>query len=107
MLIFNLTINHLWGRVLSKFQEARSIPYADDGYIKAKTSVSLQVLTDLKTVFKEDTDLELKTSKTSILHKGVSDQVAFDVTQTIIQTTPVLDHPSNDVLVRKTEEGEM
>ena len=69
--------------------------------------MSLQVLTDLKTVFKEDTDLELKTSKTSILHKGVSDQVAFDVTQTIIQTTPVLDHPSNDVLVRKTEEGEM
>ena len=35
MLIFNLTIHHLWGRVLAKFPEARAIAYADDGYIKA------------------------------------------------------------------------
>jgi hypothetical protein len=41
MLIFNLTIHHLWGRVLAKFQEARAIAYADDGYIKAKLSVAL------------------------------------------------------------------
>jgi hypothetical protein len=41
MLIFNLTIHHLWGRVLAKFQEARSITYADDGYSKAKLSVTL------------------------------------------------------------------
>ena len=32
MLIFNLTIHHLWGRVLAKFQEARAVAYADDGY---------------------------------------------------------------------------
>ncbi len=37
MLTFNLTIHHLWGRVLAKFQsqtiaEARTIAYADDGY---------------------------------------------------------------------------
>ncbi len=30
MLIFNLTIHHLWGRVLTKFQEARAVTYADD-----------------------------------------------------------------------------
>ena len=42
MLIFNLTIHHLWGRVLAKFQEARAVAYADDGYIKAKLSVALQ-----------------------------------------------------------------
>jgi hypothetical protein len=36
MLIFNLTIHHLWGRVLAKFQEARAIAYADDGYNKVK-----------------------------------------------------------------------
>ena len=51
MLIFNLTIHHLWGRVLAKFQEARAIAYADDGYIKAKLSIDLQVLTELKVVF--------------------------------------------------------
>ena len=36
MLIFNLTIHHLWGRVLEKFQEARAVADADDGYIKGK-----------------------------------------------------------------------
>jgi hypothetical protein len=41
MLIFNLTMHHLWGRVLGKFQEARAIAYADDGYIKGRTSVAL------------------------------------------------------------------
>jgi len=44
MLIFNLTIHHLWGRVLAKFPEARAIAYADDGYIKAKLSIARQML---------------------------------------------------------------
>jgi hypothetical protein len=57
MLVFNLTIHHVWGRVLSKFPGARVVPYADDGYIKVKLSVSLQVLTELKRIFKEDADL--------------------------------------------------
>ena len=48
MLIFNLTIHHLWGRVLSKFSGARAVAYADDGYMKAKLSVALQVLAELK-----------------------------------------------------------
>jgi hypothetical protein len=48
MLVFNLTIHHLWGRVLSKFPGARAVAYADDGYIKAKLSVALQVLAELK-----------------------------------------------------------
>ncbi len=70
MLIFNLTIHHLWGRVLARFQEARAIAYADDGCIKAKMSVALQVLAELKAVFKEVAGLELNVSKTSILPKG-------------------------------------
>jgi hypothetical protein len=100
MLIFNLTIHHLWGRVLAKFQEARAATYADDGYIKTKLSVSLQVLTELKTVFKTDTGLELNVSKTSILpSKGVTAQAAIDMEQTIMQATPSIDHLSNDVLL--------
>ncbi len=72
MLIFNLTIHHLWGRVLTKFQEPRPVTYTDDGYIKPKLSVSLEVLTELKTVFKEDTDLEFNVRKTVILPKGIT-----------------------------------
>jgi hypothetical protein len=84
MLIFNLTIHHLWDRVLAKFQESRVISYADDGYIKSKLSITLQVLVELKAVFKSDAGLELNVSKTSILPKGVTTQAAFDMARTII-----------------------
>jgi hypothetical protein len=97
--IFNLTIHHLWGRVLAKFQEARAIAYADDGYIKAKLSIALQVLTDLKTVFKADVGLEVNVSKTSILPKGVTTQSVFDMARTIMEATPTLTHLTNEVLL--------
>ena len=100
MFIFNLTIHLLWGRVLPKFQEARAVAHTDDGYIKAKLSVALQVLAELKAVFKTDAGLELNVSKTSILtSKGVNAQAAFDIAQTIMQTTPTIAHLSNDVLL--------
>ena len=94
MLIFNLTIHHLWGRVLAKFPEARAIAYADDGYIKAKLSVTLQVLAELKRVLKEDAGLELNVSKTSVLPKGVSQQVAFDAAHIISSTSVPPSHTS-------------
>jgi hypothetical protein len=82
---FNLTIHHLWGRVLAKFQEARAIAYDDDGYIKSKLSVTLQVLVEIKTDFKEDDGLELNVAKTVILPTDdVTKQVAFDVAHSII-----------------------
>jgi hypothetical protein len=52
-----------WGRVLAKFQEARAVAYTDDGYIKVKLSVTLQVLVELKAVLKEDPGLELNVSR--------------------------------------------
>ena len=99
MLIFNLTIHHLWGRVLPKFQEVRTIVYVDDGYMKSKLSVSLQVMDELKHVFEEDAGLEINVSKTSILPKGTTAQTVFDMAQTIMEATPSLDHLGNDVLV--------
>ncbi len=83
------TIHHLWGRVLVKFQDARTIGYTDDGFIKTKLSVTLQVLADLKTVFKEDAGLELNVIKTTILPvNDVTQQTVFDVTHDIIVPTP-------------------
>ena len=55
------------GTGIAKFQATRAVAYADDGYIKAKLSVALQVLAELKTVFKEDAGLELNVQKTVIL----------------------------------------
>ena len=80
-------------------KEARAIAFADDGYIKAKLSVALQVLAELKHVLKPDAGLELNVSKTSILPKGTTAQAAFDVAQNIIQATPTLAHLSGDVLL--------
>ena len=88
MLVFNLTIHHLWGRVLSKFPGTRSVVYTDDGYIKTKLSETLQVLTELKRVLKEDPGLELNVVKTSVLPKGVSQQTAFDVRRTSFRQPP-------------------
>ena len=70
-----------------KFQEAKVIAYADDGYIKAKMNVTLQVLGELKHVLFQDAGLDLNVSKTSMLPKGVTAQAAFDVAQGIAQAT--------------------
>jgi hypothetical protein len=72
MLIFNLTVHHIWGRVLVKLQGTRTVAYADDGYCKGKVSESLQVLTELKCVLKEYAGLELYISKTAILPKVIT-----------------------------------
>ena len=79
MLIFNLTIHHLWGRVLVKFQETRVVPYVDDGYIKGKLSVTLQVLVELQCVLKVDAGLEIYITKISILPKETTQESVFDV----------------------------
>ena len=70
MLIFNLTIHHLWGRVLEKFQEARAVAYADDGYV----------------------------SKAFILPKGTTQQSVFDVAHSFIAASPALAQLSNDTV---------
>ena len=74
MLLFNLIFNrtnilslttlHLWGRTLAKYPQARASAYADDGYIKGKMSIALEVLDDLKCVLKEDGGVEVKVCKT-------------------------------------------
>jgi hypothetical protein len=99
MLIFNLTIHNLWGRVLEKFQESRSNGYPDDGYMKGKLSIAMQVLAELKRVLKEDTGLELNVSKTSILLKYITQQTVFDVAHSFIAVSPTLTQFSGDVVL--------
>ncbi len=90
MLIFNLTVHHIWGRVLAKFQGARVVAYPDDGYIKGKLYESLQVLAEFKRVLKEDTGLDLNISKTVILPKDITQESIFDVAHGFINATPQL-----------------
>ena len=41
MIIFCLSIHHLWGRTMQSYTENRTIDDADDGYINAPLSVAL------------------------------------------------------------------
>ena len=73
MIVFCLTVHHLWGRTLATHnQDACAVAYADtdDGCIKAKLSVALEVLSDIKQVLNEDAGLALN-DKTKILVKGI------------------------------------
>ena len=86
-------------------QEARAIAYADDGYIKRKLSVALQVLAELKRVLKEDAGLELNVSKTSMLPKGSTQQAVLDVAHSIIAASPALTQLSRDVSLASLSTG--
>jgi hypothetical protein len=97
MLIFNLTVHHMWGRVLAKFQGGRAVAYADDGYIKGKLSVVLQVFAELKRVLKEDSGLEFNISKTDVLSKSITQQALFDVVHVFINNSPQLIHLSGEL----------
>ena len=77
MIIFCLSIHHLWGRTKHVYAQARAIAYADDGHINAPPCVALRILADLKQLFKEDAGLELNMLKTQILVKGVSTDDGF------------------------------
>ncbi len=55
--------------------------------------MTLQVLTEVKVVFKEDSVLELNVVKTVILPvRGVTQQSVFDVVYSIIVDSPALTH---------------
>ena len=94
MIVFCLTVHHLWGRTLAKHnQDACAVAYADDGYIKAKLSVALEVLSDIKQVLKEVNGLSLN-DKTKILVKGISAADAYAAAQCLLLADPSLVHLS-------------
>ncbi len=68
--------------------------------------MALQVLAELKSVFKADVGLELNVSKTVILPKGITQWTVFDVSHSILTTSPALTHLTADVaLVSFCPEG--
>ncbi len=68
--------------------------YTNDSYIKAKLSVALEVLSDIKHVLKEDAGLALNFDKTKILVKGISEADAHAAAQRMLAADPSLEHLS-------------
>ena len=85
MLIFYVSTLHLWGRTLAKYPQDRALAYADDGYIKAKVRVTLQVLVDLKCVLERMLDF----TSTSQRHPSSSPKVSLSRLRLIkLKTSP-------------------
>jgi hypothetical protein len=93
MIVFCLSVHHLCGRTLNQHnQDAWAVLYTDDGYIKAKLSIALEVLSDIKHVLKEDAGLALNFDKTKILVKGISVADAHAAAQRMLNADPSLAH---------------
>ena len=72
-------------------QDACAVAYADDGCSKAKLSVALEVLSDIKLVLKEDAGLDIN-DKTKILVKGITAAEAHAAAQRLLAADPSLAH---------------
>jgi hypothetical protein len=88
-----LSAHHLWGRTLNTHnQDACAVAYADDGCIKAKLSIALEVLSDIQHALKENAGLALNFDKTKILVKGISAADAHAAAQRMLNADPSLAH---------------
>jgi hypothetical protein len=108
MIIFCLSIHHLWGRTMQSYTEDRAIAYADDGYIyiSAPLSVALRILADLKQVFKDDAGLELNMLKTQLLVKGISNHDAYSAAKGFFENDACLSSIKDTItLASFTAEG--
>ena len=85
---------HLWeltlAKYFAKYPQARVSAYDDDGYIKGKMRIGLEVLADLKCVLKKDGGVEVKVCKTWMLGNGMRQQAACHVAQEMIKNKRTL-----------------
>lgn len=83
------------GRNLAKHQQnAYAVAYGDDGYIKAKLSVALEALSDLKDPLRKDAGLDLNCAKTLILVKRTCAADAFVAARRTLTADPSLSNLS-------------
>ena len=90
MIVYNLSTHPLWGRTLAKFPTALATAYADDGYIKGKLSVALQVWAELTRVFQLDAGLDMNVPKTTILTKSMTPDACLAAANKVIAHDPTL-----------------
>ena len=88
MIRFCATIHPVWGRVMARYEHARALAFADDGYIHSELKDCLLILAELKHAFKEDCGLDLQLGKCKIFLKGMPIEEA----RSLVRDTIDADH---------------
>jgi len=97
MIRFCATIHPVWGRVMSRYQRARALAFADDGYIHSELKDCLLILAELKHAFKEDCGFDLKLGKCRIFLKGMPIEEARSIVRDTIDADQC-QHTLHDML---------
>ena len=78
---FCLVTLHLWGRIFKRFPDLRDLAYADHGNMIGRLSQALRIVSELKSGFKLDVNLDFNLGKTMFLTKGTTDRHVYEWVQ--------------------------
>ena len=66
-MFFLLVDLHIWGRIFKRFPDLRGLAYGDNGNIIGRGSQALRIISELKSGFKLDDNLDFNLGKTMVL----------------------------------------
>ena len=81
LMVFCLVTLHLWGRIFEKFLDLRGLAYTDDGNIIGRLSQTLRLISELKSGFKLDDNLDFNPGKTMFLTMVTTESHVYDRAQ--------------------------
>ena len=83
-------IRHLWGRIFKKFPDLRCLDHTDDGNITGRFSQVLSLISELKSGFKLDGNLDFNLDKTMFLTKDTTSRHVYEWAKVFLQNDPIL-----------------
>ena len=77
-MVFCLVTLHLWGCIFKKFPDLRGLVFVDDGNIIGRISQVLMIISELKSGFKLDDNLDFNLDKTMFLVKCTTSRHTYE-----------------------------
>ena len=84
------TVHPVWARVMERYERARALAFADDGFVRSSLVDCLHILAVLKTAFKEDGGLYICLPKCKIYTKGLTLAKAREKVQRLMEADEAL-----------------
>ena len=97
MMRFCATIHPIWARVMARYDRARALAFADDGFVRSSLLDCLHILAELKIAFKEDAGLDICLPKCKIYIKSLTLAEAREEVQGLMEADEAL-HSLKDIL---------